>query len=289
MGRWEVQPGSAAIARYRRRARSTTATTSARWASSAKRPCSPSSVSKRSSQSSSQRALAGRRTGRPSTSTQTGLGVGEHHRPRHRRVAGAAGGRAQPGRAVDLQLGVDRRGRSPAGLGVSVGEDAVGPVQLQALDPQPLDPDRHRQPLAGGGRDRVAGPVAADRQLQPGPVGGQRATGTDGVGEGGDREGLAPQVGVDPPPPWRVGEQRAPGVGEPDVGAGGRGQPQPAAQQVVVEDGGALDVAGADEVDRVDQPQGGVGDQLAGLHRSGVGERPGGRAVGQGREHTGWV
>src|SRR4029450_4456222 len=92
-------------------------------------------------------------------------------------------------------------------------------------------------------------------QVGAGAVGGLGAAGPDGVGEGGHRQGRTSQVGVDPPPPGRVGEQRAPGVGDPPVGAGGGGQPQPAAQQVVVEDGGALDVAGADEVDRVDQAE----------------------------------
>jgi hypothetical protein len=45
------------------------------------------------------------------------------------------------------------------------------------------------------------------------------------------------------------------------------------------------DIAGADEVGRVDQAEGGVDDQLAGLHRPGDGERLGRRAVLQGREH----
>ena len=88
-------------------------------------------------------------------------------------MAGAAAG-AQPGRAVDLDGGVDRR-VSPAGPGP--GEDAVGADQLQPLDPQPLAADRDRQPAARGGLDQVARRPAVDQQLDPRPVGGQGAAG----------------------------------------------------------------------------------------------------------------
>src|SRR4029453_8470053 len=43
-------------------------------------------------------------------------GVGEHHRPEHRRVPGAAGHRAQPQRSRALGAGVDRQLGSPAGV-----------------------------------------------------------------------------------------------------------------------------------------------------------------------------
>ena len=51
-----------------------------------------------------------------------------------------------------------------------MGEDAVGPDQLQALDPQPLDPDRHRQPLAGAAGTGSPGPWPPTASSSQGPL-----------------------------------------------------------------------------------------------------------------------
>jgi hypothetical protein len=197
-------------------------------------------------------------------------------------VPRAARHRAQPPRVLHADGGLDR-GRLGTGR-VGLGQHAVRADQLEGPDPRPLDAGRDRQPSARLGLEHVARAPAVDAQLQPRSVGGHRAAGPDRLLEGGDRQRRAAQVGVDPGPPRRVGDQRAPRVGEPDVGAGGGGQPQPAVEQVVVEDGGALGVVGAQQVHRVDQAEGGVGHQLAGLHRPREAEGLGRGAVAQGRE-----
>jgi hypothetical protein len=67
--------------------------------------------------------------------------------------------------------------------------------------------------------------------------------------------------------------------GQEDVGAGGCGQPQAARQQAVVEEDRALVVERRDDVDRIDHPEGGVGDQLAGLDPAGPREEAARRPV----------